>query len=593
MDVVKIELEQFRTHKKFACDLGKVTLLEGPNGSGKSSVVETPATVLVGENSWTGRGIKLQSQIMKGTDRAMLTIVGKRAISRIVKAKGSQLVLDKEEPLTGPMLLSNLKVTEAQLKAALIPQAFLQMPLKDQKDTLFNLIAPKITMPEVAKYIPEAAGATWAKLEKRWKEDHEDEEFVDLDQLYQFCYDARKNYKAKKTAPAENPRAGELIKKISELGEKISVANFDNERVRIGKEDLAKIPEMEAQLAQMLPKRVNVEALAKDQKANEDEILEFEKKLAGIEAVMAASKGDAETVSKAKVGKDKKVVCPIGLDCPHDEAAVNAKRQLAKGSALAKEGEKKSVIEKLKALKATRAKLQEDLEKAEDTNNEIDRLENEISIIKERPDIGDEIDTEPWLTEKKAAEEELKKLATPAPAADDPTVDHLNQIVEALNVHGIKTDLVKKGTVQLEKEVNENFGRFGPWSVRFFIDNEYAPTILTSKGGECLVGELSDGERALFSLILQDTFSARTGINLVVIDNVDLLDAKNAKSFFEVAKGLKSKVLLGMANTSYVPADAALTRVKLGPPPAPPAAPKQGPTKPASAKERPPVEDLL
>ena len=583
MEIKKIAAEDFRCHKKFEIELEKVTLLVGPNGAGKSSILEAPATMLVGENSWCRRdGVSLSDQIRKGAKEAKVSVIGRRILSRIIGPKGSRLVVDKD-PLTQPLLLKNLKVTEAQLRATLMPMSFLNLPLKEMKETLFDLLGSAMTLQTVGTYIPKDATVTWEKLCKRWKEDHEGEESVDLDDFYKFVYDARHKYKQKASAPQENPRQKELVQKISEISQGIAAANFDNERRRIGIEQKGKLPEIQARLQAMAAP--DVPAFEKKVEELDEEIMDLEKKLSAAEAVLQMSKKDSSSLKDLEV-KEGKVRCPLGLECPHDAKAVKSKKDLAKGQELAKAGEIKSLRDRLNLAENAQEKAVQDLKKAREQMDEYDGLIREINQIDQMGEIEEPVDIDALKREKDAVEKELSTLAS-KPREADPTVDHLNAIVDSLKVDGIKTEVIRSKIAALEKDLNAALAKFGDWRVQFFVASEFRPTILT-RGVEIRVGEMSEGERALMSLILQDAFAARARINLVVMDNVDVLDRKAAKTFFETALAVSSRVLVGLANDSFVPSLEGIKIVKLSAPAE--AGPKPTPPK---DEERPPIEDLL
>jgi DNA repair exonuclease SbcCD ATPase subunit len=582
MEIKKIVVEDFRSHTKAEVELAKVTVITGPNGSGKSSLIEAPATCLAGENTWTSRdSVALKNLIRSGQDQAIVSVVGKRTISRVITAKGSKIALDMTDPLTQPMLLSNLKVTQEQLRASLIPQAFLCLSRAEQKAAIFDLLAPKFTLETVGEHVPKSE--TWDKLCKRWSDDHTADEAVDLDHLYKFVYEARRAYKAKgKAAPAqENPRQKELVAKISELSKEIASGNFDNERRRIGLELKESVAAKEEKLAKG-PKKRDLAALQTEWNLIDEAQREAECKVAAAEAVLKQTKVTGDKVEIAK----GKVVCPIGLACPHDEKAMADRKNYLKGLEIAKSSEIKNAQAKLKDAGKLLAAKREEIRKAEAVNNEIAALEAEIKHGQSMGDIEDPVDIKGLEDQRSIVEDELSKLTSAAPSSTSAkVVEDLDAIVEALNVNGIKTTVIRKSVAALEKEVNEAIGRFGGWAIRFFVADEFAPTILR-EGGECLLGELSDGERAVLSLVIQDVFSRRSGINLVVVDNIDLLDERACGKFFETACKIASKVLVGTANATFVPSREGIKVHSL----AATAPQKQAPRKPA---QPPPVEDLL
>jgi DNA repair exonuclease SbcCD ATPase subunit len=583
MDIKKIIVEDFRVHKKAELELGKVTAVTGPNGSGKSSLIEAPATCLLGENTWTARdGISLRNLIRADAKQATVSVMGKRLISRVVTPKGAKLVLDSEEPVTQAMLLEKLKVTEPQLRASLIPQAFLALPAGKQKEAIFDLLAPKFTMEDVATHVPKSD--TWDKIAARWSKEHEGEEQVDLDALYKFVYEARKNYKAKgKTQPAqENPRQKELVARISEIAKKIASANFENAHIRTLKAERELLPQKEKELASL--RAPNMEALKKEWEELDSFQRDCERKLGAAEAVLKQGKVEGPNLASAKA-VDGKVVCPMGLSCPHDEKTLADRKNLVKGLQIAKEAEIKSCQQKLRDAEKALASKREEIRKAEETVHRIEVLKLEVKKLKELGPAKEPVDVKAMEEERKAVERELASL-TSAPAVDETVVANLDAIVDALNVNGIKTSAIQKAVAGLEEEVNEAIARFGAWRMQFFVEGEFAPTILGGGGGR-LLGELSDGERAVVSLVIQDVFSRRSGTNLVVVDNIDLLDEEAHRKFFEVACTIKSKVLVGTTNASLIPKMDGVTVVSLAP------AEKPARKAPVKKSEEPPVEDLL
>lgn len=553
MEIKSVAVENFRSHEKFELELAKVTILTGPNGAGKSSILEAVATTLIGTNTWVERdGIKLSMLIMKGKKNAVVSVIGKSKISRTISGSGSKILLNDETPLTQFELLSNLKVNDQQVKASLVPQAFLTLPAKEQKDSLFALLGTRLTLEDVAKYIPQAAMETWAKLATRWEEDHGEDgqnPVVDIDKLYAFCYDARKNYKAKAKPTQANPEREGLQRELGELQAKIGSANFENERLKSTKAEVARIPGIEKRLAIFKDEVKDMTGLEEKFKAAAAEVLDLSKKLAVVQADLERIRGEAAQFQKVKVSKGQKVACPIGLECPHDEASLKSKKTHFAGLLVAKEGEEKSFKTKLKDAEDRTESYRDELNAGTNRQSEIHHLENDLKKLLDLKADGQEVDVQALKDRK---DEITKKLAATEgkPAEPDRTVERLNAIVEAMDVHGIKTQLVQKGITALEDEANESLRQFGPYRIRFFVESEFRPTII-HRGVESSVGELSEGERLVTSLILQDVFAQRSGVNLVVVDNVDLLDREAYQRFITVAQSLKSKVLVGLANESH------------------------------------------
>lgn len=584
MDVKEIAVENFRCHKRLKIPLSKVTILVGPNGSGKSSIVEAPATMLLGQNTWTSRtGIKLKNLIRKGESKAKVTLVGKKEISRILTKSGSKVVLGDKKSLTQHELLTNLKVSEAQLRAALIPQSFLSLSLKEQKDVLFDLLGEDMTLEDVEERIP--ASKTWDKISSRWKEDHPDETAVDLDELYKFVYDARRKYRKKHEDPAteETDEHKELMEQLENLNKAISVAEFDNERVSSAKEKKARLPLLKKRLTKAKDTKARYDELQAKRKKIDVRIREAEKEESGVEAVLKEAKSQVKRFKDVKT-EEGKVHCPIGLECPHDEDALKEKRSYSKGQTIASEGKLKAIKGRIKDLDSELQSVSLDLQACGNVDRDITQLRSEIDHIEEMDDPGEEVDTEEWEAEKEKVKKKLANLASAAPKKiDDQTEDDLNSIVSKLDVNGIKAQVVEGKISALEKEINKALSQFGPWGIRFFVDSSFEPTILSEEGNRQL-GELSDGERNLISLILQDVFSQRSNVNLVTLDNLDLLDKEARVRFFEVATKLKSKVLVAMAQHAGVESSELVKIHALGKTLAPAA---------EQEEESEPIEDLL
>jgi len=567
MEIKSLTVENFRSHAKYELELEKVTIVTGPNGSGKSTLLEAAATVLIGENSWTARdGIKLKNLIRKGAKSSTVSLTGRKTISRIITASGSKILLDGKDPLTQFELLNNLKISAGQVKASLIPTAFLSLTATEQQNALYGVLGTKMTLEDVSKYVP--ASETWDKLSKRWKEDHEDEEFVDLDKLYDFVYQNRRNYKSKTAAPQTSPEHDDLIKELGEISKEIASANFKNQERKAKGQALARLPEMEQDL-EALKEKLDEDAETRWKEAQAEE-MEWSKKEGIAQASLQQAKDELAKFT-AKTGKGGKVVCPVGLECPHDENAVKSRQTLLKGQVVAKEGEYKSVRGKLKEAAERFAAISAKVSTIAQARHRIEALEPEIEKTRKLAlelDATDEIDIDALKEKKEAIEKKVSQVMS-RPAEADRTIEHLNAIVEALAVDGIKAKIVKKGIADLEEEASVALSQFKPMKIRFFLDQEFRPCII-HMGSEVAIGELSEGERLVTSLVLQDVFAQRSGVNLVVVDNVDLLDSEAYRKFVSVALGLKSKVLAGLANFSHqaaVPSqkDGIVKVVDLGP----------------------------
>lgn len=567
MEIIRIAVESFRSHDKFEVPLAKLTVITGPNGSGKSTILEAASTVLLGENTWTSRdGIKLPSLIKRGAKQAKVTIVGKRAISRIITPKGSKVVLDDKDPLTQFELLSNLKVTEQQVRAALIPTAFLQLPIKDQKDALFGILGVSLKIEQMKKYIPAEAMPTWIKIETRWIEDHstpaeEGEEApplppVDLDKLYKTVYQARTNYKAK-TSPTspKNEDHDRLVQELDDVSAKIAKANYQDAQRKATEKEIARIPELEKKVLQLASKAPA--AMDDFETKNAAAIAEFEAadlKRAELSRECEKLEKELQQFNKAKVESGKKVICPIGLECPHDEASLKSRKTYVGQQFTAKSKEHDAAAATLAKAEQAHRDLLAERKAAEQGKKEYEQAQADLVKAKElKAEAGKTPapDLAALQKEKARIGDALKAAAAGAtPPEKDPTVDHLDQIVKALDVNGIKTQLILQGVAELEKEANAVFSKFGPYSIRFFLDQEYRPAIL-QRDAEIQIGELSEGERLIASLVIQDVFAQRSRVNLVVIDNADLLDPSAYAKFVRTCMTLKSKVLVGLANQGH------------------------------------------
>ncbi len=587
MNIKEIKLKNFRNHEDYEVELEKVTLFTGPNGSGKSSIVQAVAAALINETVWTANdGVKMRNHIRKGAKFAKITLVAKREITRTIRASGTVLTMADGETITQSMVYKKLGVSHQHLRACLIPQAFLTLKLKEQKDVLFDLLSAEMTLKEVRKHIPKDAGAVWKKIVDRWRKEHQDEPTVDLDKLLAFVMEERKKFKAKisKVVADDSSDNKELISKLSDLSRRIGQANFDNEQIKAGQKEKAKIPELEKQMSELTggPK---IEDLEESLKSSGENAAELDKRIAGIDAVIDQNAAELDAFGDPKLKKGK-VLCPIGLECPHDEKMLKKRKATLKGLATAKDGERKSVKQKLNAARQIHNRNDVALKKARHNSSEIHDLKSEIQRALEIKD-GEPVDVDAIKAEKAEVEKELTRLSSISkPVASNPILDKLDAIVDSLNVHGIKTDVIRKEAKGLEDEVNAALAKFGDWKVQFFVEEDYQPTILTAKG-ECSLGELSDGERALLSLILQDVFAQRSGIGMVVMDNVDLLDRGACESFINTACRVKSKVLIAMANADHIQMGDGdpMKIVNLGPAKA--AAPQERASKPKPKVEKP------
>lgn len=570
MEIKSIAVESFRSHDKIEIPLAKFTVITGPNGSGKSSILEAASTVLLGENTWTQRdGVKLQNLIKHGAKQAKVTIVGKRAISRLITAKGSKILLDDKDSLTQFELLQNLKVSEQQVRASLIPTAFLNLSIKEQKDALFSLLGVELTLEEVKKFIPAQALPTWAKIAKKWTEDHSmpEEEGgeapplppVDLDKLYDFVYASRRNYKAKESpAGARNEENDKLVKELSEVSKNIAQANFQAEQRKAVEKEISRIPELEKKVIELASVVTGTldEIQGRLTSAGAD-VGETEKARREIQFAQENLEAELRQFGKAKAEPGKKVICPIGLECPHDEASLKNRREYLIGKHEAKARELKAALSKESAAQHAYAVILNEKAEAQKAQEEQKRTQSDLEKARElKKGLGKSMAQDlPGLQKEKARiEAALKAAAAGAvPAEKDATVDHLDLIVKALDVNGIKTQLVKTGIVKLEEEANVVFSKFGPYSIRFFMDGEFSPAIL-HREAEIQIGELSEGERLIASLVIQDVFAQRSRVNLVVLDNADLLDPETYTRFVRTAMSLKSKVLVGLANEAHAAA---------------------------------------
>ena len=588
MRITNITLSDFRNHVMTDLALAPLTIVKGKNAAGKTSIRHALEVALTGRAEFTDRGGRgLVDAIRVGAKKATIAIgiesLGE--VHRNISPSGSMLqISDWTGTATAQqdLLYQKLGADGDLISALLNVSQFIALPPRDQKDMLFALARPEISagqlMGAVNDYaekqgagnlldvlrgliqIPETVGPDW------------------LDQAYKLIFSARTEAKKDRDTlagrveglaevPTDLPPLDQLDKLASQI------ATLEGQRDTLTKK-VAAVQAAEGRRA----------ALVKEEEATRNSLeayVEAEKYLTETDPVPLGARhgeilGELERVrgeSHEAQGEIRAIDAALPVlkkakgDCPLAPGLVKCTMTADDRKALVKDfGAKRkqlvSAHEKAMAetekLICERDKIETELETAKEAEDNaekkayfvarleevqselaalpeavgLDLVRSEITSLAERIDNGKEM-----AARMKVAAEGAERLAVVRETAAEASAmaDSLEALAILFGPTGIKAKLLSSTMGAVIERAAENLSLIT--GGLYELDAQADPDFHLIVNGNIELRQLSTSERMRVGIACAEALAHASGLRLLVIDDLEILDVGNRGLLSEWLRG--------------------------------------------------------
>jgi DNA repair exonuclease SbcCD ATPase subunit len=586
MKITTIKLVYFRNHEATELPLAPLTIVKGRNNSGKTSIRHAIEVALTGRAEFTdrgGRGLTDAIRVGQKAGVVELDVEGIGEITRTLKPSGSSLqVADWTGTATAQQELLNQKLgADADLISALLNVGqFISLPPKEQKDMLFKIARPEISIQQLMVaindwaekqgagnlldelrsliQIPETVGPDW------------------LDQAYKLIFEARKEAKKVRDTLAGKVEGMEDVSQelppldqLPELEKQIATLEAEREKLR---EKVAAVEAAEVRRTALADRepgiRSSIKALGVPIEASGDpEKLKvtlgtLTEKLDEARQASYEAQGELRAIDDAlpKI-KGAKGDCPLApgvVSCPMTAAErkelvkdLNAQRkklvavhEKAMKDAAAIETQKEELAERIWAaeqVEKNAARL-EDLEKQlESVQAELATLpepigielaRSEISTLDERIRNGHELSAKMKVA---AGAAEKAQAAREDHAEAVQAAENLEHLVTLFGPTGIKQHLLTRTMGAVIERAAENLSLITGGA--YELDAEADPDFHLVVNGNIELRQLSTSERMRVGIACAEALAHASGLRLLVIDDLEILDLGNRGLLSEWLRG--------------------------------------------------------
>jgi DNA repair exonuclease SbcCD ATPase subunit len=570
MRIKAITLKDFRNHRNTRIECDRLTVIKGPNGAGKSSIRQALEVALTGRCEATDRaGRGLADLIRSGAKEAeiILEIEGLGEVRRRIRPSGSSLQVagwSGSTKVQQELLFRELGTDADQVAALLNVGYFLDLPPKEQTEMLFRL-AGAVTKDHVLEAV-QSSGAEWPA-----DMDIPDRPTADwFDRAYREIYarrrEARKALERARgrlegmaasglpggVSPGDLPRIEEELRALEKRRDEVLRRRAEAAAARTRKAELerslqsmrSELSGRKEELAECEP-TVDAEEAAECLERARGEEAELGKAAAGLAVEIRALDGALAALKKTS-GK-----CPLApeiISCPLQGEKLKAlvKELEGKRGGLVREHE--AAVKRGTEIAAEIRALEEVLGRERQRElllSEIAQLEADISSL-EKELTGLPPADEAQDEDLKGLEEEIHKLmelaaglrareraqAERARLAEE--VARLEAEAENLEIlaallgpgkDGIRASFLRLALGELHGRISANLESLMPWSSGNLVLETDPEFRLTLRGLE--VRQLSASERMRLGIAVSEALAHLSGLRLLVIDDVEMLDAGN------------------------------------------------------------------
>jgi len=575
MKIDSLHLQEFRNHEATEIIFAPLTVIKGNNAAGKTSIRHAIEVALTGRAEFTDKGGRgLSDAVRVGAKKALVSIaIDQGEVVRTVSPTGTSLqIADWTGTATAQQDLLYQKLgADADLISALLNVgSFISLPPKEQKQMLFQIARPEISAGQLMSAVND-----WAEKQSAGNLLDELRGMIQLpemvgvdwlDQAYKLIFEARKD--AKKVAGQLAGRVEGMtvsqdlppLAQLPELERQIATLEAEREKLR---EKVAAVEAAETRRVHLAEReeaiRNSIEALSLPV---EDSGEDPEKLKAALEA-LAVKLDEARQASYEAQGelralddalpkiKGAKGDCPLApgvVSCPmsaDDRKAlvkdINARRKKAVAThekamkdAAAIETEKKELAERIWAAEQAEknAERLETMEKELETVQAelatlpepigIDLARQEISTLDERIRNGHEMAARMKMAAQ--AQERAEKAAAEAIEATA-RANRLEHLVTLFGPTGIKQHLLTRTMGAVITRAAENLSLIT--GGMYELDAEADPDFHLVVNGNIELRQLSTSERMRVGIACAEALAHASGLRLLVIDDLEILDVGN------------------------------------------------------------------
>jgi exonuclease SbcC len=574
MRLKRLKLVNFRNHKSTDLILNKkINLFFGENGSGKSSIAHAIAFLYTGITNGTAKSGEGMNELMTfGESRALVSAehegIGNitRTIPHSFEVKGWEGTMTSQVD----KLFNTLGCTEEQFLCTVYGSRFIDMPSNEQKNFMFNLVGLKMSNERVKReFLDWCDGNSVENGEALWNYVERDANFKEnpdeFDRLFEIYCGIRKQLK-------RDLKGLEVLSKsyISKLTNGLTIEHKDivikqldvlrKEKdellLKLGtarsQERLRKVLEDKANRQVVVPAKTSSELrVASDESVKKYTVLN--KKIAQLEAkideynrhitklsnfdgkcplssaILCDKKADLEAL--VRTFTDDREAVKIKLDITKTEMAVVSKEVESLALMIDQRTKADILLPEIEKAKAELASMNKEVAN-------IEELDKAIQVIDGRISNGQAIYTQILAEiQNKNAEEDAKRNLEKKTAE----LVTIQMLIDAFGPKGLKSTMLNKAMKPLEEKINERLQILtnGKYSINFRVDEDDYNIFITSDGMERRVRHLSSSERLRVGIIMQDAINRLTGLKLLIVDEVDMLDAKNRSLFWELIMTIK------------------------------------------------------
>ena len=580
MKIRNVEMKNFRNHKETNMVFKKTNFIIGGNNSGKSSVKGALQLALTGKNDWTGtRNFKdlISHEATEGF--VSVEVDGLGIIDRFVREKGSYIELNSSklpERELEKELKENFNLSFDVIDSVMSSSRFLEMKEAEQKNFLFRLTGGSLDVSKVVTFMDKPSDEAKAVVNKHLSGKVD---IDDLDALYSDLFAERRHKKKVRDdlktkmdiSDAVASHSGIDIDAVKrELTDVKEKKNALIKRIAVAKERakqkknitkyLTEVKERIKILEEKVDKSIDI---AKSEETIFDYITEInslETKLDAKKEVISVRKSSVKNF-EAMLKKLSTPNCPLSdrLVCTADKAPltkefeseiVKNKKEIEKASeevvrinkSLTELKEKKKTIEvqvklsaDLHSLKEQEKSLEKDIKaiKVEDVahvSSEIEKIDARIEALNKDTNTHQE-----WVKSKAAFDKLIKDLSL---AEKDYSL--YEYLVKEFGPKGVKSRILEKIIKPIEKQCNDTLFTLtdGIYSISFDFTNGF-DIMIGHKAGMVNVKYLSTSEKLRVGIAIQDVINRLTNARVLLIDDGDILDKKNAKLLRELLEKIE------------------------------------------------------
>lgn len=584
MKVLNLEMKDFRNHESNFMIFDKINVFVGKNNAGKSSINAAIRAALVGDSEWTNK--KSTSGLVRhGQNEASVEVELNELglLKRIIKAKGGNDVYLNGGKLPDAEVIKELKtdlnIDYDILACVLDSYKFMNMKPDDQKDFLFAVTGARLDAQKIIDCMENPSQRAKDEVVKVIG----NQIILNIEVLDKIYKDFSASRKAEKSKLSATKMELENIQKVDDNGADLVKIKEEIEKLQKEREKLItavalideKNKNKEKFTKYLEAANKNIQALEKELPKNvsisdmEEKIFDLVTEINQLESDLREKKTaykiyqDQTTGLESVLNKLSTPICPLSdkLVCKTDKTAIenDLKKQL--------ENNKKEIL----CLKEDSDKI---IKILEDKKKETDILRKQINLM---------ADYDRYIGEKKAFEEEIKKIKvesktdleknikqvedliakqevvktekeafvkykaklevlTKQYAEQVENVAFFEYMVKEFSPKGVKTKVLESIMAPVEKHCNEVLKRLtnDAYSITIDLSNGFE-ILIQNKSGVVEYNYLSKSEKLRIGFVIQDAINKLTNADVLIIDDIETLDADNMNLFFDLLNKIKDE----------------------------------------------------